>query len=84
MTKVKRTTSSGPRQAKNCLRTRAKCAGSDHPVYAQSINRAFCHSYFLQFPMILLADSEGPDQTAHVRISEDTFWHGATDFIYLA
>ena len=34
-------TLNGPRQAKNCLRTCAKSAGSHHPAHAQSITRAF-------------------------------------------
>ena len=47
---------------------RAKNAHSDHPAHAQSIIRAFAlHSYILKYPMILLADSEGPDQTARMR-----------------
>ena len=45
-----------------------KCADSDHPAHAQSIIQVFVlHSYILLYPMILLADSEGPDQTALMR-----------------
>ena len=51
-----------------CLRTCAKCADSDRPAHAQSIIKAFAlHLYILQCSMILLADSEGPDQTARMR-----------------
>ena len=43
-------------------------ADSDHPAHAQSIIHASAlDSYILQYPMILLADSEGPDQTARMR-----------------
>ena len=43
-------------------------ANSDHSAHAQSIIRAFAlHSYILKYPMILFADSEGPDQTARPR-----------------
>ena len=57
-----------PRQAKKCLRTCAKYANSDHPAHAQSIIRAFAlHSYIPRYPMKLLADREGPDQTARMR-----------------
>ena len=57
----------GPGQAKKCLRTCAKYADSDHPAHAQSIVRALAlHSYILWCPMILLADSAGPDQTARM------------------
>ena len=39
-------------------------AQSDHPAHAQSIIRAFAfHSYIHKYPMILLADSEGPAQS---------------------
>ena len=45
-----------------------KCADLEQTAYAQNIIQAFgLHSYILQNPMILLADSEGPDQTAHPR-----------------
>ena len=38
---------------------------SDHPAHVQSITRAFAlHSCILQYPMILLADSECSDHTA--------------------
>ena len=47
--------------------TWAKFADSDHPVHAKSIIRVFAlHSYILQYPMILLVDGEGPDQSARV------------------
>ena len=39
-----------------------------HPTHAQSLIRAFAvYWYILSCPMILLADSEGPDQTARMR-----------------
>ena len=57
-----------PRQAKKCLRTCTKCADSVHPAHAQSNTRPFAvHSCILPYPMILIADSEGPDQTARMR-----------------
>ena len=38
----------GPRQAKKCLRTCAKCAHSDHPAHAQNIIRVFAfHPHIL-------------------------------------
>ena len=38
----------GSRQAKTGIRTRAKCADTDHPAHAQSITRTFVlHSYIL-------------------------------------
>ena len=53
--------------SKTCLRICAKCIFSDHPVYAQNIIRAFAlHSYILLHPIILLANSEDPDQTAQM------------------
>ena len=56
----------GPRQAKECIPTCAKCTDSDHP--AQRIIRVFAlHSYSLQYLLILLADSEDPDQTVRMR-----------------
>ena len=80
-----------PRQAKKCLRISAKCAKSHHPVQAQSIIRAFAlHSYILSYPVILVADSEGPDQTAQADLGlrcpimpEDTFSHDVALIIYL-
>ena len=55
----------GPRQAKMCLRTGAKFADSDHLSHALSIIRAFAFkSYTLFYPMILLGNTKGPDQTA--------------------
>ena len=58
----------GPRQAKNCLRACAKCADSHHPAHAQDIIWAFAlHLYILQYPLMLLAGSEGPDQTEPFR-----------------
>ena len=51
-----------------CLQTCTKCADSDHPAHAQSIIRVFTlDSYILQYPMIPLADTEGPDQTVDVQ-----------------
>ena len=39
-----------------------------HTAHAQSIIRACTlRSYILQYSMILLVDSEGPDQTARMR-----------------
>ena len=54
----------GPRKALMCLPTCAKCTDSDHPAHAQSITWAIAlHSYILSCPMILLVDTEGPDQS---------------------
>ena len=50
------------RKAKTCLRACAKCADSHHPAHAQGFEL-----YILWYPMILLADREGPDQTARMR-----------------
>ena len=45
-----------------------KCADSDHLAHTQSIILAFSlYSYGLKYPMILLADSEGPDQSVWMR-----------------
>ena len=39
----------------------------DHPVKPHNLIRTFAvHRYILQYPIILQADSEGPDQTAHI------------------
>ena len=52
---------------KECLRTCAKCADSDHSVHSQSIIRAFArHSYILWYPIFLLVDSEGPGHTTQM------------------
>ena len=57
-----------PRQPKKCIRKCAIGAHSDHPAHAQNIILAFAlHSYILTYPTFLLADSEGPDQTAWMR-----------------
>ena len=71
-----------------------KCSDSRHAAHAQSLIRAFSqslnrafalHPYILQYPMILLADREGFDQTAWMRrliwtfavcICPDMFSHG--------
>ena len=46
----------------------AKCAYQNQPMYAQSIIRTFAlHLYILQYIIILLADSEGPDHIARMR-----------------
>ena len=56
-------------QAKQYRQTFAKCTDLDHPAYAQSIIWAFAlHSYILKYPMILLVDSQGPDQTARMHM----------------
>ena len=56
----------GSCQTKTYLR---KCANLDHSAHAQSIIRArVLHSYILQYPTMLLAVSEGPDQTARTRV----------------
>ena len=53
---------------KTGIRTRAKCADSDHPAIAQSPVRAFAlHSYILKYPIILLANNRHPDLTARMR-----------------
>ena len=48
---------------------RAECAELDHPAHAQSIIlQAFVlHSYILYYSMILIMNSEGPDQSARMR-----------------
>ena len=57
------TTLNGPHQVKKYL----KCPDSDHPVHAQCLTQAFTlHSYILKYPIILLGDSKGPDQTAQM------------------
>ena len=77
---------------KKCLQTCAKCADSDHPATAQSIIRAFAlHSYSVWYPIMLLADTKSPDQTARMRrlilafavraCSEGIFSLGATQVI---
>ena len=76
-------------QAKKSLWTCAKFAESDHPTLMQSIIQAFAHSYILKYPMILLVDTEGPDQTVPCRliwaftihIMLDTLSQGATHII---
>ena len=60
-------------------------------AHVQSLIRAFAlHWYILQCQMIMLADSEGPDQTARmhsliwafaVRICPRAFSHGAAHII---
>ena len=58
----------GSLKRKSALRACAICGYSYHPAHAQSLIRAFAlHWIFLQYLMILFADSEGPDQTAHPR-----------------
>ena len=53
---------------KRAFRHSLKCSETDHPAHAQSITPVFSlHSYILYYPMILLADNEGPDQTARMR-----------------
>ena len=55
----------GSCQAKKWLQTCAKATDSDHPWQWQSIFQAFAlNSYFLWYPMILLGNNEGADQTA--------------------
>ena len=57
--------SNGPCQEKNFLRACTKCADSHYPA---CLVRAFAlHWNILQYPMILFADNEGPDQTARMR-----------------
>ena len=79
-------TTDGLCQAKKSLPTCVKCADSDQPVYAQSMIWASVrHSNILVYPMILLWDCEGPDQTVDVQadlglrcrvMPNDTFSHG--------
>ena len=58
----------GPHQAKKCFQACAKSAVSDHPAHTRSTIQAFTlHSYILYYPMIVLADSEGPDETSRMR-----------------
>ena len=62
----------GARQTKMCLLACAKGAVSHHPTHAPSITRDIAHhSYILQYPMILLADSQGP-----VRLRGCAGWSG--------
>ena len=45
----------------------AKCAASDHPVHAPSFSGVFAlHSYIMLYPMILIADNEGPEDESWV------------------
>ena len=45
-----------------------KCADSDHPAHVQSLMRVFVlHWHILQYPVTLLADNDGPDQTVRMR-----------------
>ena len=85
----------GPCQTKKCLWTWSKCADSDHPVHSLCIVWAFAlHSYILQYPVIRLASSVGPDQTAWIILDmqaylglhcphmlEDTFSHGIVHMV---
>ena len=73
--------------SKNVLLKCETCADSGNSAHAQIIIPSFTlQSYVLEYSMILLADSEDPDQTARmrrliwafaVRMSEDMFPHGA-------
>ena len=59
----------GWHQTKKCLRKCTKCADrSSHAAikYHQGLCSPFIHSMILQCPVILLVDSEGPDQTAEM------------------
>ena len=77
---------SGPRQAKNCLRTCTKYAHL-HPAHAKIIIGAFAfHSNILKYPMIMRADSESLAQTVWMcrliwllafHICQKTFSHRA-------
>ena len=50
------------RQVKKCLQTGTDCEDSDHSAHAQNIIQAFVPNlYILKYPIILLADSDGPD-----------------------
>ena len=61
-------------QVITCPRIWAKCADSHDTAHVQSLNRAFAlHWYILLCQIILLADSEGPDQTARPRSLIRTF-----------
>ena len=60
--------SMGRVKQKKCLQTCAKCADSHQPGHEQSRIRPFSpHWSILYYPVILLADREGPDQTARMR-----------------
>ena len=48
---------------KKCLQTCAKGTYSDYPMHVQA---SALHSHILKYPVILLADSEGPDQVAEM------------------
>ena len=71
-----------------------KCVDFEIPVHAQSIIPTFAlHSYILWYHMILLADSEGPDQAVDVQaelglrcphMPKDTFSHGAAQVVQVA
>ena len=55
------------KEKKKCFQTCAKYTDSDHPAHAQIIIRVFAlYSYILRYPMILLADSEGPNHTVRM------------------
>ena len=81
-----------PQRANVILRTshpHCVSAGTSSSFPACSLIRAFVlDSFILQYPMCLLANSENPDQTVHLRsltwafvihMSEDTFSHGVAD-----
>ena len=53
----------GQGKAKKCLRACAKCVDSHHPGHVQNIILAFALHSCIMLPMILLADSEGPDRS---------------------
>ena len=57
----------GPCQAKRYLRTCAWYTDSDSYRACANAHRAFALHYMFYSPMILLAGSEGPDQTARMR-----------------
>ena len=78
-----------------CHRACAKCADSHYQVHAQRLIRVFAlHWYMLwhRYQMILLADSEGPDQTERMRslvwaficphMPKDTFLHDAAHLYF--
>ena len=65
---IQKRATNGPRRAKKFLQTCTNCADLDLPAHAQSFNRNFAlRLYILYEAMILLADNEGPDQTARMR-----------------
>ena len=82
----------GPRQAKKCLRTCAKCADSDHRAHVQCIIWAYAfHSYILHCEWFCkrtekawsdCADAQADQGLPCPHLLEDTFTHGAAHIMF--